>query len=268
MGVKKVPQMTCIIGGKCTDGVALVADRKIIYGNGNVRSKEKIFKDYHPYVIAASGETISFDNFRKEALELAQNSRGMFNERAEFRPLQFDSSVFSGVAQLYSSSTTYPVIHHPRYLEGLKQIARKKKDDVKQNKDRYRFDVLVASQTNEGLARLSYIDDNGALNDIFDPYIIIGSDSAAMYGSVFIKSLYKQNIKTNDFAKLAYFTIKYIDRFKLDDTIGLEDGRPVVFIIPNKGDVGRASDSLMDGWESDTNKMLDNFEMHGIDKLL
>jgi 20S proteasome alpha/beta subunit len=46
--------MTCIIrGGKCIDGVVLVADRKVIYGNGNVVSREKIFKDYHPFVIAS-----------------------------------------------------------------------------------------------------------------------------------------------------------------------------------------------------------------------
>ena len=64
--------MTCIIVVKCIDGIVLVADRKVRYGNGNVNYREKIFKDYHPYVVASSDDKISFDTFRKEALELAQ----------------------------------------------------------------------------------------------------------------------------------------------------------------------------------------------------
>jgi 20S proteasome alpha/beta subunit len=44
-----IPKMTCIISGKAVDGVVLVADRKIRYGNGNVTSRDKIFKDYHPF---------------------------------------------------------------------------------------------------------------------------------------------------------------------------------------------------------------------------
>jgi len=127
---------------------------------------------------------------------------------------------------------------------------------------------LIGSQTSEGLAHLSYIDDNGVLSDIFDPYIIIGSKTAPFYGSIFIKPFYKHDIKMTDFAKLAYFTIKYIDRFNLDDAIGLEREKPLVFIIPNKGIVGEASDSLVDDWESNTNKMLENFEKNGISKLL
>ena len=35
--------MTCIIAGKCDDGIVLVAERKVRYDNGNVRAKEKIF---------------------------------------------------------------------------------------------------------------------------------------------------------------------------------------------------------------------------------
>ena len=84
--------MTCIIGGKCSDGVVLVADRKVICYNRNVTSREKIFKDFHPYVIAASGDTNSFDNFKHDALTLAQKSRGTFNDTSQFSPLRFDSS--------------------------------------------------------------------------------------------------------------------------------------------------------------------------------
>src|SRR5262249_13182440 len=99
--------------------IVLVADRKVIYANGNVMSRKKIFKDYHPYVVAASGDTTSFDNFRYVALLLAQRSSGRFNERAEFNPILFDSSVFSGVTQVNTTPTAYPIINQPKYLEGL-----------------------------------------------------------------------------------------------------------------------------------------------------
>jgi hypothetical protein len=36
----------------------MIADRKIRYGNGNVSSREKIFKDYYPFVMASSGDCI------------------------------------------------------------------------------------------------------------------------------------------------------------------------------------------------------------------
>ena len=260
--------MTCIIGGKCSDGVVLVADRKVICYNRNVTSREKIFKDFHPYVIAASGDTNSFDNFKHDALTLAQKSRGTFNDTSQFSPLRFDSSVFSGVTQVYSSPTSYPIIHQPTYLKGLEQLVQERRNSIRRNKDQYVFDVLIASQTSEGLAHLSYIDDNGVLSEIFDPYVIIGSKTAPAYGSVFIKPLYTDEIKIIDFAKLAYFTIKYIDRFNLDDTIGLVGKKPQAFFIPNKGEVEEASDNLITEFESDTDKMLDNFEKNGISKLL
>jgi 20S proteasome alpha/beta subunit len=77
--------MTCIIGGKCSNGIVLVADRTVIYDNGNVMSKEKIFCDYYPFVVASSGSTMLFDKFRREAKESAQRSIGMYNEQQEFQ---------------------------------------------------------------------------------------------------------------------------------------------------------------------------------------
>lgn len=121
----------------------------------------------------------------------------------------------------------------------------RKKEGITQNRDRYEFDVLIASQTIDGdssRAHLSYIDDNGIMNEIFDPYIIIGSDSAKFYGSIFIKPFYKKILRMNESAELAYFTLN--------------------------GQIDKASNTLLGEWESETNKMLDNFEQQGIHKLL
>jgi 20S proteasome alpha/beta subunit len=41
--IKKHNKMTCIIGGRCKDGVVLVGDRKVKYDNNTVEYVEKIF---------------------------------------------------------------------------------------------------------------------------------------------------------------------------------------------------------------------------------
>jgi 20S proteasome alpha/beta subunit len=54
-------RMTCIIGGKCKDGVVLVADRKIRDKEmGTVTFEEKLISEYYPIVIGASDSNILF----------------------------------------------------------------------------------------------------------------------------------------------------------------------------------------------------------------
>lgn len=193
---------------------------------------------------------------------------GVYDEQQNFQPIPFDPKNVSGISQRYSNPTSYPIIPQSSYLEGFKEIVRLKKADIKNNEDLYPFDVLIALQTSDGKSRLFYMDDNGVLNEIFDPYIIIGFDSAQLYGSVFLKPLVKTGTKTYEFAQLAYFTIKYIDRFRLEDRIALEGEEPLIYIISNRGEIGKAPNNLMEKWKSETDNMLDNFKELGIQKLL
>lgn len=95
------------------------------------------------------------------------------------------------------------------------------------------------------------------------------SDSAQYYRAIFVKPLSKRtDLRINEFGETAYFTIKYIDRFGIDDTIGLEGGKHLVYMIPNDGPVERAPNALLDEWESNTNKVLDKFEKYNIRGLL
>jgi 20S proteasome alpha/beta subunit len=50
--------MTCVIGGKCTDGVVIIGDTKVTYDNHPPSYKEKIFSDHHPVVTAYAGPEI------------------------------------------------------------------------------------------------------------------------------------------------------------------------------------------------------------------
>jgi hypothetical protein len=65
------------------------------------------------------------------------------------------------------------------------------KADIKQNKDRYEFGVLIASKTDDGGAHISHIDVNGVMREIYDSYYIIGSDYAQYYGAMLVKPLSK-----------------------------------------------------------------------------
>ena len=66
--------MTCIIGSRCSDGVVLSADRKIVDVDiRDVTYRKKLYQYYYPIVVGSSGHIDPFDNFMKEALEAAQN---------------------------------------------------------------------------------------------------------------------------------------------------------------------------------------------------
>jgi hypothetical protein len=79
------------------------------------------------------------------------------------------------------------------------------KADIKQNKDRYEFDVLITSKTDESGAHISHTDVNGVMREIYDPYYIIGSDSAQYYGAMFVKPLSKRtDLRINEFRETAF----------------------------------------------------------------
>src|SRR5512133_319687 len=68
----KLQKMTCIIGGRCKDGVVMIADRKVTYINDPPRYREKIFSPYYPIVLAPAGYNDLIDKFVQKALEKAQ----------------------------------------------------------------------------------------------------------------------------------------------------------------------------------------------------
>ena len=259
--------MTCIVGGKCIDGVVLVADRRVIYPNDSLESRDKIFMDFHPFVIASSGSTSSFDNFRREAKELANKLSGYYDEKGQrFTTFPVDPSVTSGVATLYHTSKEspqYPVIRLYKYLEELKIIVQKYK------KESF-FDVLVASRTLDNMdTHLEYIGENG-MTDIGNDrgYTVIGSNETHVAAEFLMKSLWKKSLKMDAFTEMAYFIIKYVDRFKTDIKVGLEGEKPLVWLIPNEGEIDKATDNYLKKLENNTDQMLDTLVKHGLKPLM
>lgn len=258
------PKMTCIIGRVCEDGIVLIADRKVTYDNGNINSEEKIFCDYSPFVVCSSGYNAPFRNFRREALSTAQTSRGIFQEAQNFQKEQFDYRNVSGITSQYPIKTVFPIIHLYSYIESLKKIVDKYNKESKDQK--YHFDVLIATQRYEAGASLHFIDSNGTLSDIPDQ-IIIGTGEN--YASFFLKPFLKRRFTMESFAELGFFVIKYIDRFGIDDKVGLLGELPLVWFIPHSGTICKVEEkNLLEKWNHRTDKMLYNFENYGIEKLL
>ena len=71
------------------------------------------------------------------------------------------------------------------------------------------------------------------------------------------------------FTELGFFVLKYIDRFGIDNKVGLLGELPLVWFIPHTGNIIRIDDkTLLDRWNNRTDEMLKNYEKYGIEKLL
>ena len=73
-----------------------------------------------------------------------------------------------------------------------------------------------------------------------------------------------------EFAKIGYFVIKWLDRFEVDNGTGLGGGRPMMWFMSNSGESKNDKQLLeiMQDFECKTNRMLENWKIHGLDILL
>lgn len=240
--------MTCIIGGKCKDGVVLIGDKKIINEVTNqAEYEEKLFifeKDnfYYPIVVGSSGTVGLYDKFKTEAIESLEEIRSPgFDSRGFDKG--FDTHV-SGMIYSYSSEvngTNKEVILDP-YLERLEDI-------IKKYKKRYigeRFDVLFAAQVKFKGAVLRYISENGLSEDM-DKFKVIGSGEVA--ASVFLKAINPNNVSMREFAKWGFFIIRYIEEYGIDNMVGVGRDKPQIYFIPNEGHLDKADTAFLNECE-------------------
>jgi 20S proteasome alpha/beta subunit len=57
--------LTVIIGAKCSDGIVLIADRKLTRTNGQVFFSDKIIGDFKHFLMGYTGDVEMFDIFRR-----------------------------------------------------------------------------------------------------------------------------------------------------------------------------------------------------------
>lgn len=251
--LKKRPKLTCVIGVKCSDGVVLVADKKISSYDQPTEYTEKIHMDYYPIVTSAAGGADRYNEFRKKLLPALQPESVWTNFEV------------SGVIQMYTSKNDSFSSYQQRMIRIVRETNGEQRPDDQ-------IELLVATQVVGSGALLTHINTDGYPSDVFK-YKAIGT--GGQYSYVFLRPFYNQDIKMEEFARLGYFIVKYIDNFELDGNSGLDKNasvhsRPQLWFIPNSGQLYRGEErqDIINKFEFDTNKMIDNFRQKGIDKLL
>ena len=99
-------------------------------------------------------------------------------------------------------------------------------------------------------------------------YYVIGQGEP--YGEVFLNMLWKRkqdNITMEEVAETGYFIVKYIESFGLSRSVGVGNGRPQIWFIPDGSpDQGhaphQARTELMDMFENNTKKRLEKLRMN------
>lgn len=246
--------MTTIIGGKCVDGVILVADRKLTYFYRPTEYIEKIHRDYYPIVTSAAGGSNAYINFRNKLLPEIQPE-----------PKPWENMKVSGVIEMVSDRLENTYSHYRTHLTTIvKEVNRNEADSDK-------IQLLVAMQIkNQGAVLLLFNDVGYPIEE--GKYVAIGSGEP--YSYAFLKPFYRQDMTMQEFSKLGYFIIKYIDKFEIDEGSGLSKSkpfdRPQIWFIPNSGQLYHSEQrpDLIGQFEADTNQMLDNLEQKGLNIFL
>jgi len=195
----KLKDMTYILGSHCLDGVVLVGDKKIVSGDGSSHEYDDKIFIVDPWMITGSSGTLAlFQKFRERVTEY-----------------------------IYSPNCERTVIALTSRIEFITRQLNEAYREVLQGQD---FDVLLGIKGNIS-AILRYVYPFGLSEDI-NKYKVIGHGEP--YGSFFLKHWWKPDMTMLDVAELGFFIIRYIQEFELDNTVGIGEALPQVWLIPNE----------------------------------
>lgn len=197
--IHKAYRMTYALAVKCVDGAILAADTRFTVDNGaSYEHDHKITGEIRSVLTAFAGSREPFEEFRMRLREYAVE----MDERHE--RIRLD--------QLWIKMKEIM-----RVLDGHFRLQS--------------FDVLVGTSTTEGAILRHFYQDGGS--EPVGKYKAIGM--GAPYGQIFLKTHYHDDITMNAAADLAYFIIRYIERFELDLTVGTGDKfpHPIIRFIPH-----------------------------------
>lgn len=194
--------MTFILGARCQDGIALVADTKFTVeaGSGN-EFDWKIAGELHGVLTGFSGAREPFEEFRirlrEYRLQLEKKEETVTADRVKMMIREIMKSLDSQYGKEYA------------------------------------FDLIVGISESP-LSTLHYFYQDGRIEPIKE-YKAIGS--GGLYSSILLKQLWNDDMKMSDAADLGFFLIKYLERSKVDLTISLDSepplDRPQIVFIPD-----------------------------------
>jgi 20S proteasome alpha/beta subunit len=208
---KQRKDMTLIIGAKCTDGVVLVADKRIVEGT-DITIGDKITLLPFGIVVAGAGVGEVTDKFNERIPFVLEERKNLnYKQIKEQNP------------DLEVNLEEVPFYFRPyEFLEDCEGL-------VFQLHERYQrpLQVLVATGNNQN-AELNYIDNEGFLTSKRRTYMAIGSGSP--YANLLLKKLWNKDLTMSKMAKLGKFIIDLISDIQIDTYVG---GGTQIMFIPN-----------------------------------
>ena len=202
--------MTYLLGSMCKDGVALIADTKIVYQNHQIGYQEKLILIDDSIVIGASGEVSLFDAFRERI-------RPIVREYRSIKDINWLLKKIEDTTQKVNSEYEYKV--HSR-----------------------NFDLLVAIHIPELGTSLKYVYPYGYHENV-SSFRVLGLGEP--YGLIFLRKLWRRDISMVEAAELGYRVIRYIEEFDLNGSVGIGEDKPQIFFMSNDGRLRKASESLL-----------------------
>jgi 20S proteasome alpha/beta subunit len=197
--------LTVNIGAKCSDGIALIADRKytnIILGKKNFDSK--VFGDIAHFLTLFTGQYKAFDIFRKYVV-----GDMMINQND------------NDIAKHYTFNNIIPKFADlvKKFNESIDKLGPK-------------FELLTALHQYKQ-SGLYYINTKGESEKVTD-YKAIGNGGKT--ADIFCETLQHNEITMKDFIKQAYLAIMFMDKYCPGLGVGVEaDGIPnIKYLYYNK----------------------------------
>lgn len=229
--------MTYILGSRCKNGVVLVADKKIITIDGAAEYQyiNKLVSEIENLVIGYSGSRRIFELFRNN---LVDNLISYKDKNHEYPTI---TNIRSQVAEI------------------LHILSNKYHRDS--------IDLLIGVSGEMSLDRrsqLTYFYQDGAMEPVID-YKVIGT--GAPYGSIFLKQNWHQDMTMKEVAELGYFIIKYVEKYSLDLSVGVNKDKPQVWFIPDNEANYSADTEVLNEIEGKAEMSLKRIEENKLHKL-
>lgn len=188
--------VTYILGARCKDGIVIVSDSKVSRG-AETHSGSKLFTSVNGSFVAASGTTGVFSKF---------------------------------LNQIHSEVEDQKIITWNELVNVVEDLVLKLNDRYYRRSGGESIEVLMGINTSEKDAELHHITPRGIAEEISD---VIGIGHGEPYGSIFLKTIWNQNMTMKQTAELASLIIRLIDFLGLDSSV---DSTPQIGYIPFHGD--------------------------------
>jgi hypothetical protein len=229
--------MTCIIGVKCEDGIVIISDTKIKAGErATYENKIVPVHGYSNLVIAAAGIL----DIREKFIHDIEN----ISELLENGILKEDPSRgFVGLVE--DIARRLWEIYKPRYAA------------LDCNYEYQALQAFVCQKRTGEIPILHSVNSVGISSKV-DSYMVLGTGD--QYAHMILKPCYAKEAIMNRIAGIGAFVIRLVDYWKIDESIGTQDGGSVqVWKFPNNSDSYEVEGSELENIMSQAEELLNRF---------